>query len=275
MEIRRINNGKIFYFGNDVIPKYSFNAKELDEETGMYYFEARYYRAPTFISRDPLMNEKPWLTPYHYCSNNPVGRIDPTGMMDDEYEFNQRGELLNVTKNDKIDVVIVRNDDGTQARSELYKAGTIKMHENQKGENYWSIKGDNNAKEIFEFLANNTSVEWGHLQVGEGGENGTNYLVTSKSEKKINFTLNGIKKPIKTFNHNHPNNTTTPSEPDLEMYDNISFHNWKYSKFQSKEVNCNIYTNKNGQSKYTPFYSRDYYKALNNMTEEVLSKSLK
>ena len=52
----------------------------------MYYFEARYYRAPTFISRDPLMNEKPWLTPYHYCSNNPVGRIDPTGMSDDWYE---------------------------------------------------------------------------------------------------------------------------------------------------------------------------------------------
>ena len=73
-------------FGNNVIPKYSFNAKELDEETGMYYFEARYYRAPTFISRDPLMNEKPWLTPYHYCSNNPVGRIDPTGMSDDWYE---------------------------------------------------------------------------------------------------------------------------------------------------------------------------------------------
>ena len=27
-------------FGNGVIPKYSFNAKELDEETGMYYYEA-------------------------------------------------------------------------------------------------------------------------------------------------------------------------------------------------------------------------------------------
>ena len=53
----------------------------------VYYFEARYYRAPTFISRDPLMNEKPWLTPYHYCSNNPVGRIDPTGIwMSEEYK---------------------------------------------------------------------------------------------------------------------------------------------------------------------------------------------
>lgn len=67
----------------EAFPKYSFNAKELDEETGMYYYEARYYAPPTFISRDPLMNEKPWLTPYHYCSNNPVGRVDPSGMLDD------------------------------------------------------------------------------------------------------------------------------------------------------------------------------------------------
>ncbi|MBP5412818.1 MAG: RHS repeat-associated core domain-containing protein [Bacteroidales bacterium] len=70
-------------FGNNTIPKYSFNAKELDEETGMYYYEARYYAPPTFISRDPLMSEKPWLTPYHYCSNNPVGRVDPSGCEDE------------------------------------------------------------------------------------------------------------------------------------------------------------------------------------------------
>ena len=108
MEIRRINNGKIFYFGNEVIPKYSFNAKELDEETGMYYFEARYYRAPTFISRDPLMNEKPWLTPYHYCSNNPVGRIDPTGMMDEEPDNPHGKKTSNV--NTKVEVKVVPQD---------------------------------------------------------------------------------------------------------------------------------------------------------------------
>ena len=79
MGIRRINNGKIFSFGNDVIPKYSFNAKELDEETGMYYFEARYYRAPTFTSRDPLFEKYFWMSPYAYCANNPVKYIDPSG----------------------------------------------------------------------------------------------------------------------------------------------------------------------------------------------------
>ena len=83
----------------EAFPKYSFNAKELDEETGMYYYEARYYNPPTFISRDPLMSEKPWLTPYHYCSNNPVGRVDPSGCEDmDNPVFNKNGKLIGITK---------------------------------------------------------------------------------------------------------------------------------------------------------------------------------
>ncbi len=66
-------------FGNNVIPKYSFNAKELDEETGMFYYEARYYAPPTFTSRDPLFEKYFWMTPYAYCANNPVKYVDPTG----------------------------------------------------------------------------------------------------------------------------------------------------------------------------------------------------
>ncbi len=66
-------------FGNNVIPKYSFNAKELDEETGMYYYEARYYAPPVFTSRDPLFEKYFWMTPYAYCANNPVKYVDPSG----------------------------------------------------------------------------------------------------------------------------------------------------------------------------------------------------
>jgi RHS repeat-associated protein len=72
----------------DTIPRYLFNAKEKDEESGMYYYEARYYAPPTFISRDPLFEERHWLNPYHYCSNNPVNRIDPTGLSDWEPDGN-------------------------------------------------------------------------------------------------------------------------------------------------------------------------------------------
>ncbi len=33
---------------------------------------------------DPLAEMQPNKTPYHYCSNNPVKRIDPTGMIDED-----------------------------------------------------------------------------------------------------------------------------------------------------------------------------------------------
>jgi len=67
------------------IPKYAFNAKELDEENGMYYYSARYYAPPTFISRDPMFEKYPSISPYTYCANNPMKFVDPTG---EEVEFN-------------------------------------------------------------------------------------------------------------------------------------------------------------------------------------------
>jgi RHS repeat-associated protein len=59
-------------FYSNILPKYAFNAKELDEETGMYYYDARYYNPPVFTSRDPMFEKYFWMTPYAYCANNPV-----------------------------------------------------------------------------------------------------------------------------------------------------------------------------------------------------------
>ena len=70
---------------NGILPKYSFNAKELDEETGMYYYEARYYKPPVFTSRDPMFEKYFFMSPYTYCANNPVKYVDPSG---EEMELN-------------------------------------------------------------------------------------------------------------------------------------------------------------------------------------------
>jgi RHS repeat-associated protein len=61
------------------MPNYAFNAKELDEENNMYYYSARYYAPPTFISRDPMFEKYPSISPYTYCANNPMKFVDPTG----------------------------------------------------------------------------------------------------------------------------------------------------------------------------------------------------
>jgi RHS repeat-associated protein len=95
------------YWHQEKIPDYMFNAKELDEENGMYYYEARYYAPPTFISRDPLFEEKPWISCYSYCSNNPTNRIDPDGR--DDYGLDVNTGRLSLIKRteDKMDRILL------------------------------------------------------------------------------------------------------------------------------------------------------------------------
>ena len=60
---------------------YLFNAKEFDEETGLYYYGARYYdpHISLWITTDPIKNKYPNISSYCYTANNPVRFIDPDG----------------------------------------------------------------------------------------------------------------------------------------------------------------------------------------------------
>jgi RHS repeat-associated protein len=60
---------------------YLFNGKELDEETGLYYYGARYYDARTsvFQSVDRFAEKYSGVSPYEYGGNNPLKFIDVGG----------------------------------------------------------------------------------------------------------------------------------------------------------------------------------------------------
>jgi len=74
---------------------FRFTSKELDRETGLYYYGARYYepKVSRWMSADPagfalinpnrggysVIEATNW---YAYVSNNPVNYVDPTGMYD-------------------------------------------------------------------------------------------------------------------------------------------------------------------------------------------------
>ena len=60
---------------------YKFNGKELDEETGLYYYGARYMdpRTSVWLSVDPLTEKYPGVGSYIYCNNNPINLVDPDG----------------------------------------------------------------------------------------------------------------------------------------------------------------------------------------------------
>ena len=61
---------------------YLFNAKEFDEETGMYYYGARYYepRLSLWMSTDLMQEKHVGFSSYCYSLNNPVKYIDPDGL---------------------------------------------------------------------------------------------------------------------------------------------------------------------------------------------------
>ena len=70
-------------FGNILSKKDSsftpnFTGKFLDENTGLYYFNARWYDADMgrFIIEDPARDGRNWFV---YCENNPVIYTDPDG----------------------------------------------------------------------------------------------------------------------------------------------------------------------------------------------------
>ena len=60
---------------------YLFNAKEFDEETGLYYYGARYYepKVSLWISVDKLSEEDLKISSYCYTDNNPIKYLDPDG----------------------------------------------------------------------------------------------------------------------------------------------------------------------------------------------------
>ena len=61
--------------------RYKFTGKERDAESGYDYFGARYYASPFsfWLSVDPLADKYPNISPYAYCTWNPVKFVDPDG----------------------------------------------------------------------------------------------------------------------------------------------------------------------------------------------------
>jgi len=79
--------------------KYKFQGKELDKETNLQYFNARYYDSTIgrFISVDPIQSGTNWYVAF---GNNPLNRVDPTGL--ESFSTNYLKEFNNGTATDSV-----------------------------------------------------------------------------------------------------------------------------------------------------------------------------
>jgi len=239
--------------------RYKFSAKELDDESGYTYFGARYYDSElsNWLSVDPMAKERPSLSPYNYVQWNPLNRVDPTGALDlnDEWELNKKGKVENRIANKKEDSFHIVDDKGNRikGKSITFEYGTITdvnnpqviVADNTKTLTMFNVKGDDNAKSLFEFFAdpNNTNVEWTHAKIGTN-KSSKNIVGSShqKSSTAVGAYLRKTNYTLKAVNHNHPSGSYFPSKGDkgsAALYKN-----------QNRNIKLNIYTHPNRYSKY-------------------------
>jgi RHS repeat-associated protein len=144
------------------LKRYKYVGKERDEETGLYYYGARYYAVwlGRFVSVDPMKAERTWVTPYNYVQNNPINRTDPTGALDEDPPKEGGIEGFNFVQIKKAEVTM---------------AG--------KSREYWKIDG----------LADTKNQDYQDLisKIKEMKENSPSFkkLLNSLENKSVNITI--------------------------------------------------------------------------------------
>ena len=153
--------------------KYKFGGKELQDDQlngislALYDFHARFYDPanPTFLSIDPKAEERYFLSPYNYCSLNPINRIDPDGMLDDEWNVNiETDEVEKVSDlgGDKVQFVNFVDNEGKvidQTNVKGSEAFVYKLQDGYAVTNYDSELPDNyNENSDYEYTTKDFST---------------------------------------------------------------------------------------------------------------------
>ena len=108
---------------------YKFTGYEKDDEGGLdlYHANARGYDPVLgrFMRIDPLHMERPGLSTYNYVQNNPLNRVDPTGLLDvyyDEYgnylgEDELETDYIWITSKENFEANLAKGGSAIQANS--------------------------------------------------------------------------------------------------------------------------------------------------------------
>ncbi|MDR2409743.1 MAG: hypothetical protein LBE13_16755 [Bacteroidales bacterium] len=182
--------------------------------------------------------------------------IDPDGM--DVLEINSQGIIVNRIKDETQDTFYIVDEDADGNYRRIYKTdnngntildengnpvfnsisfeyGTVESQRTtalNSTDSYdtYKVRGDDNGTQMFEFMSQNTNVEWSQAKTGVAGDKGLNFLTTShdkKSEAGISNLYRGqlyAGYTIRELNHNHPGNTAYPSGSFDYTDDKGNFH---------------------------------------------------
>ena len=180
---------------------YKFNGKELDEETGLYYYGARYLNpvSSVWYGVDPLMEKYPNMGSYVYCHGNPINRFDPDGR-----KVKPVGELAfdlikwGITPEESM---YLRLDNDGFIDADFMAQGLNKME--NIGENYKALMTLVNSQETIEVIvASQIETTLGIKTMGT-----TSYESTLNEMYEIEGRSLGLSK--KEYQSLHPEYSTT------------------------------------------------------------------
>jgi hypothetical protein len=155
---------------------------------------------------------------------------DIKGMgIEDTYEVDENGRIKKIDNKkyydengNEVDKLIAKKTEKTMMVDDGILDKKYSQNGKDSGGNWFSydilkVRGDSKASGLFEFLANNTDVEWSQAQLGKADKNGLNYIVTShnrateKGLTQMIITQFQFGYTIRCLIHNHPRNTPYPS----------------------------------------------------------------
>ncbi len=231
--------------GNQGVQPYKYGTKELDRQNGLDWYDSQARMYDPVLGRTPTMDPKAEdyasISPYAWCAGNPIFRVDLKG--ENFYSVNPTGyfTLLKETE-DQTDRIFA--SDGTIVNYNNYIDVSKSFFASEKSEEIMTsstargteevvvyVYNSDDARNAYNFLIDNTEVEWSYADSSKGQFLGTTHSYGQDSSQSYMAKLIHKKGGEATeFRHSHPNMTLTLSESDvsvageiLRMHPNTNF----------------------------------------------------
>lgn len=138
-------NNVVNSLGNSTAQKFGFEGVELEESLGLNLHEMDFRQYDASIGRftgiDAMAEERDWLNPYNFVQNNPILRVDPSGLLDDYGLDTDTGQLVFLkATNDDTDTVYTGD-------TYVDNNGEMKFDKDGKSSKTFK-KGSSNIKEL-------------------------------------------------------------------------------------------------------------------------------